>query len=75
MQFPGVQFLAAAAAANYQQIFVSPRAAVLRGDNKKPFGEQQTVAVYQGGRSTRSEETSEKPEKGARCDSGGTRSP
>lgn len=44
MQFPGVQFLAAAAA-NYQQIFVSPSAAVLRKDNKKPFGEQQTVAV------------------------------
>lgn len=36
MQFPGVQFLAAAAA-NYQQIFVSPHAAVLGRDNESLF--------------------------------------
>lgn len=45
MQFPRVQFLAAAAAANYQQIFVSPHAAVLRRDNKSLFWGKQTVTV------------------------------
>lgn len=75
MQFPGVQFLAAA---NYQQIFVSPRAAVLRGDNKEPFGEQQTVAATRAASSAAAaqyqRELQRKPEKGAYYDSGGTRS-